>query len=77
MKNLFTINQLRLELKNNGYRLKIKTYSEFKSAEIIASNNLVLPSIFTKGNLKEWKIALDIKEKYKGKIFDNGYPVIL
>ena len=77
----YTVTELRRELKAIGYKVKIKTYSEFKSGQIVDSNGDPLSGYFTESEFEihreKHKSAFDILDKYKGNTFEDGLRVVL
>ena len=77
----YTVQELRKELKAAGYKLSVKTYSEFKSGEIRAPNGDGLTGYFTPegfaAHREKHAPAFAILEKYKGQTFDGEYRVVL
>lgn len=74
---MYTIAELRKALKTAGYKLQIKTYSDFKAGIIKDNNGATMPSIYTQENYKHWEAARQIREFYKGKVFDDLYRVVI
>ena len=84
METELTIKDLRKELKEIGYKLKIKSYSEFKAGDIISHEGHKINGsqwFNSKAEHEAWRAkheqALSIKDKYKGKLFDGFYRVVL
>jgi hypothetical protein len=77
----FTVQELRKELRAAGYKLSVKTYSDFKSGEIRAPNGDGLTGYFTPEGLVAHRArhaaAFDILDKYKGQTFDGDFRVVL
>jgi hypothetical protein len=79
-----TIKDLRKELREIGYKLKINSYSEFKAGDIISPEGHKINRsqwFGSKSEAEEWRKkheqALKIKDKYKGKLFDGPIRVVL
>ena len=77
----YTVQELRKELRAAGYKLNVKTYSDFKSGEIRAPNGDGLTGYFTPEGLAAHRArhtaAFDILDKYKGQTFDGDFRVVL
>ena len=77
----YTVQDLRKELKTAGYKLSVKTYSDFKSGEIRAPNGDGLTGYFTPEGFAAHRArhaaAFAILDKYKGQTFDGGFRVVL
>jgi hypothetical protein len=84
METELTIKDLRKELKEIGYKLKIKTHCSFKAGDILSPEGQKISGskfFFSQDEAKQWREkhaqALSIKDKYKGKLFDGFYRVVL
>ena len=77
----YTVTELRRELKAIGYKVKIKTYSEFKSGQIVDSNGDPISGYFTPSEFEihreKHKSAFDILDKYKGNTWDGEFRIVL
>ena len=73
----YTIKELRKELKEAGFKLKIVTHSDFKAGTIFHNDGTKLTSIMNREGFEKFKKATEIREKYKGKIFDGLYRVTI
>jgi hypothetical protein len=78
---MFTLAELRKELRAAGYRLKTRRYSDFIGADILAPDGSEIMTIGVLDQhierLKAHPDALAIRDKYKGKTFDGDYRVVL
>ena len=84
MESELMIKDLRKELKEIGYKLKIKSYSDFKTGDVIGEDGQEInrvQSFADQDEYKAWRAkhgqALDIIDKYKGKLFDRPHRVLL
>lgn len=77
----YTLTELRRELKSIGYKVKIKTYSEFKSGTIMDLNGEELSGYFSPEELNLHREkhcdAFAILDKYKGNTFDGMMRIVL
>jgi ABC-type branched-subunit amino acid transport system substrate-binding protein len=80
---IYTIQELKKELKENNLKLRVYSYGEGKVATImdLQGNELptCTPTIFrSETSLNKWSKAEEIYRKYKRKLIDeNGYKVVL
>lgn len=77
----YTLKDLRQELKAIGYKVKIKTYSEFKSGTIVSNDGESISGYFTPEELIEHKkkhnSAILVRDKFKGKVWDGEFRIVL
>lgn len=72
-----TVFMLRKELKQAGFTLRIKTYSDFAAGEIYLNGKAVNNGAITKADYEAFKPAFDIIERYKGNIAHDGKRLVL
>lgn len=77
----YTVTELRRELKAIGYKIKVKTFSDFKSGTIVDSAGETLSGYFTPDELtlhrEKHRAAFAVLEKYRGKTFDGMMRIVL
>jgi len=79
---MHTIKELRAALKSEGCTVKVKTFSDFKSATVLNSEGLpVYQGYFTPEEFQAHKEknakAIEIIEHFKGKVFDGCFRVVV
>ena len=79
--NTYTVKELRAELKAAGYKLSVKTYSDFMAGQIKSADGEAISGYFTPEALAAHRQrharAFDLLEKYKGQTFDGAFRVVL
>lgn len=77
----YTLKDLRQELKAIGYKVKIKTHSEFKSGTIVSADGESISGYFTPEELiehqKKHNAAIHVRDKFKGKVWDDEFRIVL
>lgn len=77
----YALKDLRQELKAIGYKVKIKTYSEFKSGTIVSNDGEPISGYFTPEELiehqKKHNPAILVRDKFKGKVWDGEFRIVL
>jgi len=77
-----TLSEARAAFKALGYKIKVKTYSEFCGADIVAPNGDKINGglYFTPEGLAQFKAehapALAILDTFKGRTFNGEYRVV-
>jgi len=74
---MLTIQTLRKELRQAGYKMRVKTYTDFKAVIVMNADGDAMPSIFTTDTRPQWQKAIAIKAPYKGNLTDGFYNVVL
>ena len=69
---MFTLKDARKEFKFIGYQLKTKRNSQFIETDIIhKETGYRLGSILSKDDYNFFKPAIDLREKFKGNLYEN------
>jgi hypothetical protein len=74
----YTLIDVRKSFKDIGFKIKTKQFSDFIGTEIInIESGKKLSSILTKDDYANFKPAILLRDKMKGKVFSNGFRVVL
>jgi hypothetical protein len=78
------IKDLSKQLKEIGYKVKIESYSDFKTGDIISEDGVEINRVQSFADQDEYTAwrekhghALDIIDKYRVKLFDRPHRVLL
>lgn len=73
-----TLKEARSQFKSIGYKLKVKTYSDFKHADIVhIETNKNLTSVLSRKDYDFHKTAIELRDCIKGNIYDGLYRVTI
>ena len=78
----YELKEFRKELREIGYKVKTKSYSDFIGASVLCQDGeSVLGGYFTPSELEDHKrkhaAALSLIDRYRGKTFYGGFRVVI
>lgn len=75
-----TLDEYKLKIKEIGYKAKPKRYSEFIGVFYYQGNRKLAVgsgSVFSATDLEEHKTLIEVRNKYRGKVYDGMTKVVV